>query len=327
MKLRLMLDTVVLARICHPTDFRDVQQWFRELLESGSSAPDLLISALADYELRKVLQGKHAIDGLQRLETLAKHLQYVPVNAKVVRRAAELRQVVPAEQLSDADLLIAAQALTEGAVMVTSDKRFRQIPGLSVKDWNEIDFAMARDTQEPAASDTKPKGPRTGFASPHCYAAALNDCGGDPVTQEHYISKSLLTRFGQKFFVGGLPWIPVGGARELTGSTLTAGILCRRHNNVLSPLDRTIGRFYDVLSALHHGHGDVGLQVFHGEDLERWSLKLLLGLMAAGLQIDGRLERISSPPLGWLQVLFGEAKMPELCGFYIHRRSDRGIRR
>jgi predicted nucleic acid-binding protein len=42
------------------------------------------------------------------------------------------------KELSDADLLMAAQAAVEGAVLVTSDMALRRIPSVSAKDWNEV---------------------------------------------------------------------------------------------------------------------------------------------------------------------------------------------
>jgi predicted nucleic acid-binding protein len=147
MKLKLMLDTGILARICHPTQFRDVQDWFRRLLEQGRAAPELLVSVLADYELRRKLQDLHATESLRHLDTLARSLRYVPVTAETSRRAAELRQSLSGgdvdNRLSDADLLMAAQAAVEDAVLVTSDAALRRIPNVSVKDWSEINCAPA----------------------------------------------------------------------------------------------------------------------------------------------------------------------------------------
>jgi len=146
MKVKLMLDTNVLARICHPTKFREVQRWFHQMLEQGNAAPELLVSVLADYELRRKLLEMHATESLEHLDTLAKFLRYVPVTAETARRAAELRQELSGElvqkELSDADLLMAAQAALEGAVLVTSDMALRRIPSVSAKDWNEVGPAM-----------------------------------------------------------------------------------------------------------------------------------------------------------------------------------------
>lgn len=142
MKLKLMLDTNVLAKICQPVKFRDVQRWFHQMLEQGSAAPELLVSVLADYELRRKLLEVHATESLEHLDTLAKFIRYVPVTAEAGRRAAELRQSLSGEpaqrDLSDADLLMAAQAAVEGAVLVTSDTALHRIPSVSAKDWSEI---------------------------------------------------------------------------------------------------------------------------------------------------------------------------------------------
>jgi hypothetical protein len=151
------------------------------------------------------------------------------------------------------------------------------------------------------------------LAKRRCYAAPLNDCDGGSVTAEHYISRKLLLRFGNKFTVEGLPWL--NGPRELTESTMTAKVLCNRHNSALSPLDDAICNLYEVLLKAHQGH-HVGARDFDGEDLERWALKVLLGLGASGnLLIEGQSERMEAPDL-YLRILFGREEMPEGCGFY-----------
>jgi hypothetical protein len=163
-------------------------------------------------------------------------------------------------------------------------------------------------------TSTRPPGPRTGLVTPKCYAAALVDCDGNPTNAEHYMSLSLLNRFGARFFVEGVPWLD--SPRELTASTMVARVLCRRHNNALSPLDTMMGNFYDVLAGAREGR-EVGVHLFEGEDFERWALKVLLGRTASGnvRWHNGSKERPEIPLL-YLRILFGEEDMPDGCGFF-----------
>jgi hypothetical protein len=134
------------------------------------------------------------------------------------------------------------------------------------------------------------------------------------MNREHYVSKGLLTRFGKTFWVEGLPWTkePIRTGKQ----ALTASVLCERHNGDLSPLDDEIRRLHDVLLDAHEGR-DVGAHDFDGEDLERWALKVLLGMTASGnVLLDGRKERAEEIPGMHLRILFGEQEMPEWCGFY-----------
>lgn len=136
---KLMLDTNVLARICHATMYRDVQDWFRRLLERGAAAPEILVSVLADYELRRHLLAVNAKESLAHLDTLALSLRYLPVDAEASRRAALMRKDMASSGLSDAALLMAAQAQIEGAVLVSNDRALAGIPGLLVRAWSEVD--------------------------------------------------------------------------------------------------------------------------------------------------------------------------------------------
>lgn len=141
---RLMLDTNVLARICHPSLHQDVKEWLRRLLERGAAAPEILVSVLADYELRRVLMKQQGVESLAHLDALEQSLRFVPLTVEASRRAAGMRResgVAGSPSLSDGDLLMAAQAEIEGAILVTNDKAIHQIPGLTVRDWSEIDPA------------------------------------------------------------------------------------------------------------------------------------------------------------------------------------------
>jgi predicted nucleic acid-binding protein len=139
---KLLLDTGVLTQICHPSGYQDVKDWFRSLLLRGESAPEILVPALVDYELRRTLSEREASAGLSRLDSLVQSVTVVPVSAEIGRRAVQISARLRAEKrapVSDVDALIAATALTEDAVLVTSDADFQAIPGLTVRKWNEVE--------------------------------------------------------------------------------------------------------------------------------------------------------------------------------------------
>ncbi len=163
-------------------------------------------------------------------------------------------------------------------------------------------------------ANTRPVGPKTGRATPGCYAASLLDCAG-PTNREHYVSKVLLKKFGTKFWTEGLPWLEA--PKQLGESAFTSRVLCKRHNEALSPLDATIGKFFDVIRQAANGE-DVGTRVFQGEDLERWALKVLIGTTTSANVVgaDGQKDVLETVPDQHLRILFGEAEMPTGCGFY-----------
>jgi predicted nucleic acid-binding protein len=123
---KLLLDTVVLGQICHPRKYADVRRW----LAVASSKHELLVSEVADYELRRELLRIGAQRSLVRLDELARELRYVPVTTATWRSAAALwawsrrvGKVTAADQALDGDVLIAAQARAEDAVVVTTNTR------------------------------------------------------------------------------------------------------------------------------------------------------------------------------------------------------------
>ena len=141
--MKLLLDTNVIARICHPRQHRDVQVWFYAIVSRRPPDHEILVSAISLYELQRALAGAGATASMEQFQRLSEHLQWLPVTSEVTQRAAELWSEIGRESvLSDADLVIAAQALLEGAVLVTADKQLKVIGrrlGLDVRDWAEID--------------------------------------------------------------------------------------------------------------------------------------------------------------------------------------------
>ena len=122
--MRLLLDTGVLGQICHPRKHLDVRIWFGQAVYEH----DMLLSEVADYELRRELLRIGSLKSLARLDELTRELRYLPTTTATWRRAAKLwaqqRQTgrITAEGL-DGDLLIAAQAMEELAVIVTTNEK------------------------------------------------------------------------------------------------------------------------------------------------------------------------------------------------------------
>jgi hypothetical protein len=73
---RLLLDTGVLGWTCHPRRHADVRAWFRRAVEAHA----VLVSELADYELRRELLRIGAFHSVARLDELSRELLYVPVS-------------------------------------------------------------------------------------------------------------------------------------------------------------------------------------------------------------------------------------------------------
>ena len=129
-----------------------------------------------------------------------------------------------------------------------------------------------------------PPPPATGHQQAGCYLFTTSDCSTD-LSNEHYLSKSVLESLGNKVMVAGAPWLPAGEQREISIKGLTAKILCRRHNSALSPLDAMAGAFFAHLCGPVLGEPGRkslsrkgSLRLFSGEALELWMLKTACGL-------------------------------------------------
>jgi len=89
-----------------------------------------LVSELADYELRRELLRLGATRSLSRLDELTRELPYLPVTTATWRRtdtmadARNAGNVTAPPKALDGDVLIAAQALEEGAVVSCSAAAF-----------------------------------------------------------------------------------------------------------------------------------------------------------------------------------------------------------
>lgn len=167
----------------------------------------------------------------------------------------------------------------------------------------------------------------TGLLTRKCYAAAYGDCDGGAATREHWISRALLERVqydGVGLRVAGLSWFE--GERECSDAELVTKILCARHNRMLSELDHSIVTLHDAWLAA--GEGRETRLTISGDMLERWALKVLVGMIVSGTaRVDGVPVRVP-PPLAVVDVVFGARDLPSPRGFYfvVHTEFDSSLK-
>jgi predicted nucleic acid-binding protein len=142
--MRLLLDTGILARACHPSRYRDVQKWLYAIAARRPPVHELLVSPISLYELRRALTRRGARESLEQLSRLTQHLIGLPVTIDVVEEAAALAEQAPdgVTKAADADLLLAAQAKLGGAVWVRADESLVSLGlhlGIDVRPWKAID--------------------------------------------------------------------------------------------------------------------------------------------------------------------------------------------
>ncbi len=168
-----------------------------------------------------------------------------------------------------------------------------------------------------------PPGARTNYAHPGCYLSPVDDNCSEHLNREHYLSESILEILdfeggSRGVWVEGFPWLDA--PKPLPPNAIASKILCERHNEGLSPLDTCALRFFQCLMAMPEqlrtpkGKRDQ-IYMFSGPDLERWTIKLLAGLLVSGnAMLDGN-KIVSTVPPWWLEVLMGRKTLPPGAGF------------
>lgn len=140
-----------------------------------------------------------------------------------------------------------------------------------------------------------------------CWAHSLGEC--DKLSREHVVSQSIFAASCDcPTLVDGAHRVPSG---HLSESSLTARVLCRRHNSALSPLDAEAGRLSEVLLASARGQ-EIGRPELNGSLVERWVLKTLINGLVAGW--SDRRKWSPGPPI--VRSVFGFESIPTGCGLY-----------
>ena len=126
--------------------------------------------------------------------------------------------------------------------------------------------------------------PQTLFQNLGCYARRTRDCDARR-SREHAVSRGVLSAmesFGPILVSGSL-----GRGRfdrhPLSSKALASNVLCKRHNEWLSPLDALATRFFRSFPHMSPvtEYRDERIHLFQGYDLERWILKTMCGAICS----------------------------------------------
>jgi hypothetical protein len=136
-----------------------------------------------------------------------------------------------------------------------------------------------------------PPPPKTGFSHQRCYLKDTGDCSTQ-ISSEHYMSAAILAQLGDAIRISGVRWLPEGHSKKLSIGSFSANILCKRHNEALSPLDAEAAIFFATIRRIADDLAKVTLSrkpqihLISGQTLELWMLKLACGIFFGGGSVD-----------------------------------------
>mgnify|MGYP001587273156 FL=1 len=137
----IVLDSGLLGKIVHPRRYPEVEAWIEHVLASGIN---VILPEIVDYELRRELLHRELTHSVERLNQLKNAFTYLPLNTAVMLKAAELwanarkrgRSTADPKAL-DGDVILAAQAIQVGSVVVTENIRHLSL-FVETKRWQDI---------------------------------------------------------------------------------------------------------------------------------------------------------------------------------------------
>lgn len=192
--------------------------------------------------------------------------------------------------------------------------------GLSILDCQHLDPTDNRLRK--IVPSLRPPPPKTGLVQMGCYLGITMDCS-EKISAEHPVSKSVLQQLGEKVRISGADWLKEGEYLETTAGNLTAKVLCKRHNESLSPLDSEAGIFFEALVAASTDLKRKTLSrkpIVHlvsGEALELWMLKLACGIyFGFGSSGRKRVNQYYEIALDKVEAAFFERQWDSRAGLY-----------
>ena len=139
--IRILLDASPLSRICHPRLSLEITEWLFGQLKAGA---EVVISEVADYEVRRELLRLKKKMSIRRLDALKRTLGYAPITTEIMLSAAQLwadarMQGKPTADPSalDCDVIIAAQAQQIDAVVATENAKHLSL-FVDARHWKDI---------------------------------------------------------------------------------------------------------------------------------------------------------------------------------------------
>jgi len=106
----------------------------RAAIEAGELSLSVMVLAELEFGARKAVRTMGTTHFVERVEQLKVALQVDPLGAEFSSAYAQIR--VEGQKIGDRDTIIAAHALSLGAVLVSRNVReFTRVPGLKVKNW------------------------------------------------------------------------------------------------------------------------------------------------------------------------------------------------
>jgi hypothetical protein len=148
-------------------------------------------------------------------------------------------------------------------------------------------------------------GPIPQAVSPICWAEPIGGCSKE-WSREHIVSESTLA--GPEITIRGFPFLQ-GKSRTLPKSQFKSNILCRKHNNELSPVDEAGTNAFDTLGDLARGKQPRRKKI-DGSLFERWLLKTLVNMEIMATQFE------TMPPLELVERAFGKNRFPDGAGLF-----------
>lgn len=150
--MRLLIDTNILRKVCHPKRHAEVKDWLQRWLDcvADGEEVEIYVSAAADYELRrgylwKLDRHPNEPKALARLNRLTNLLGVHAVSNDHFLAAAQhwadaRRGGYPTagERGMDWDVVIASQAAELNAVVVTENTEHLARYGVEAKNWSQI---------------------------------------------------------------------------------------------------------------------------------------------------------------------------------------------